>query len=293
MPDVIHEMSAKRLGMTCVVDAGRPAGRHRHRRRPAPPHDAGTSNLLEQRAARRHDPAAGDHRPAASLPSRRSELMEERKITSVVVVDADVTRRGRGAPARPLAHADDLSRRCCWHVPRELTARASRLRLLLLDVDGVLTDGAVIIDDRRRRSEGVLRSATARRIVWAQREGLDVGLLSGRPSGATTRRAAELGIELVSQAGPDKRQAFARTLCTTDGLTDDEVAYMGDDLLDLPCSRGSACRRRRPTRPRKCARACTGSAATPGAAARCGNWSSSCCGRAAAGTRCVEKHAEK
>jgi 3-deoxy-D-manno-octulosonate 8-phosphate phosphatase (KDO 8-P phosphatase) len=63
---------------------------------------------------------------------------------------------------------------------------------------------------------------------------LAVGLLSGRPSPATTRRAEELGITLVVQdGGGSKRRAFDRILADR-GLSGDDVAYMGDDLLDLP-----------------------------------------------------------
>jgi 3-deoxy-D-manno-octulosonate 8-phosphate phosphatase (KDO 8-P phosphatase) len=63
-----------------------------------------------------------------------------------------------------------------------------------------------------------------------------VGLLSGRSSDVTTRRAAELGITLVVQGEMDKGAAFDRIL-TDAGLDPDEVAFMGDDLLDLPALR--------------------------------------------------------
>lgn len=69
--------------------------------------------------------------------------------------------------------------------------------------------------------------------MWARREGIEVGLLSGRPSEATTRRAAELGIQIVVQGSSDKRGGYAGIL-RTHGFRDDEVAYMGDDLVDLP-----------------------------------------------------------
>jgi len=110
--------------------------------------------------------------------------------------------------------------------------RARKIQLLLLDVDGVLTDGSVIIgDDGREAKAFSIRDGAA--LVWAQQEGLHVGLLSGRPSLATSHRAAELGIELVIQTGPDKRAAYAQLLKDR-SLTDYQIAYMGDDLLDLP-----------------------------------------------------------
>jgi 3-deoxy-D-manno-octulosonate 8-phosphate phosphatase (KDO 8-P phosphatase) len=113
---------------------------------------------------------------------------------------------------------------------QQIDTRAARLRLLLFDVDGVLTDGTVFIrGDGAERKGFYIRDGAA--MVWAQRAGLRVGLLSGRPSEATTRRAAELGISMVSQ-GPDKGAAYSELLATN-GLTDDQVAYMGDDLIDL------------------------------------------------------------
>ena len=114
-------------------------------------------------------------------------------------------------------------------------ARAKTLRLLLFDVDGVLTDGSVLIgSDGWEAKPFSIRDGAA--LVMAQREGLTVGLLSGRPSEATTRRAAELGIGLVVQGGPDKRRAFAK-IVAEQGVDPSEVGYMGDDLLDIPVLR--------------------------------------------------------
>ena len=116
--------------------------------------------------------------------------------------------------------------------PDELALRARTVRLVLLDVDGVLTDGTVnICSDGTESKTFSIRDGAA--ILWARREGLTVGLLSGRPSAATTRRASELGIDLVVETGPDKRPAFEQIL-TKLRLVGTEVAYMGDDLLDLP-----------------------------------------------------------
>jgi 3-deoxy-D-manno-octulosonate 8-phosphate phosphatase (KDO 8-P phosphatase) len=70
-------------------------------------------------------------------------------------------------------------------------------------------------------------------IVWAQRAGLTVGLLSARTSGATTQRAAQLAIQLVVQGVSSKLAAYERIVRDA-GLPDEAVAYMGDDILDLP-----------------------------------------------------------
>jgi 3-deoxy-D-manno-octulosonate 8-phosphate phosphatase (KDO 8-P phosphatase) len=116
--------------------------------------------------------------------------------------------------------------------PEAVATRARRVRLLLLDVDGVLTDGLVHIEGTGREFKSFsIRDGAA--IVWAQRAGLQLGLLSGRPSKATSRRAAELGIATVLQHGPEKREPFINLLKER-GLSPDDVAYMGDDLLDLP-----------------------------------------------------------
>ena len=117
----------------------------------------------------------------------------------------------------------------------QVRERARRVRLILLDVDGVLTDGTVVIHASGDESKAFfIRDGLS--MVWARREGLEVGLLSGRPSEATTRRAAELGLRIVSQGSNDKRAAFAGIL-SADGFDPAEVAYMGDDLVDLPIVR--------------------------------------------------------
>lgn len=117
----------------------------------------------------------------------------------------------------------------------EVHARARRVRLLLLDVDGVLTDGTVGIHATGGESKDFfIRDGLG--IVWARRAGIEVGLLSGRPSEVTTRRATELGLTIVVQDSTDKAAGFAKIL-EAHPHREDEVAYMGDDLLDLPVLR--------------------------------------------------------
>jgi 3-deoxy-D-manno-octulosonate 8-phosphate phosphatase (KDO 8-P phosphatase) len=114
----------------------------------------------------------------------------------------------------------------------EIQGRARKLRLILLDVDGVLTDGLVSMDSHGGEAKAFsIRDGAA--IKWAQSSGLAIGLLSGRPSEATTRRARELGIETVVQGGTHKLDGYAQILQAL-GLADEQVAYMGDDLQDLP-----------------------------------------------------------
>ena len=112
-----------------------------------------------------------------------------------------------------------------------MVERASRLKLLLFDVDGVLTDGTVVVHaDGSESKPFAIRDGIA--LVWAQRVGLRVGLLSARNSPTTPHRAAQLGITLIYQGVKSKGDAYAQI--TSDlGLDDAEVAYMGDDIVDL------------------------------------------------------------
>ncbi len=110
--------------------------------------------------------------------------------------------------------------------------RAARIRLLLFDVDGVLTNGVVYMHADGSESKGFhIRDGAA--IVWAQRVGLTVGWLSARPSAATTQRAAQLAIRVVVQGMTSKLEAFQRIVRDA-GLSEESIAYMGDDLIDLP-----------------------------------------------------------
>lgn len=113
-----------------------------------------------------------------------------------------------------------------------LLAKAGRIRLLLFDVDGVLTDGTVVMHADGSESKGFnIRDGAA--IVWAQRAGLIVGLLSARSSGATAHRAAQLAVRIVEQGVRSKLKAYEQ-IARDARIADDEIAYMGDDLLDLP-----------------------------------------------------------
>lgn len=113
-----------------------------------------------------------------------------------------------------------------------LNDKAARLRLLLFDVDGVLTDGVVVMHTDGSESKSFhIRDGAA--MVWAQRAGLTIGLLSARSSGATSHRAAQLAIRLVVQGVSSKLAAYEQIL-RDGGLSDEAVAYMGDDIIDLP-----------------------------------------------------------
>jgi 3-deoxy-D-manno-octulosonate 8-phosphate phosphatase (KDO 8-P phosphatase) len=113
--------------------------------------------------------------------------------------------------------------------------KAGRIKLLLLDVDGVLTDGRILVDHRGREVKSFdVRDGQG--ICLLQSAGIRVGIVSGRSSTAVNHRAKELGIKLVYQGVDDKLVAYEKIKRAT-GLSDLEVAYVGDDLVDLPLLR--------------------------------------------------------
>jgi 3-deoxy-D-manno-octulosonate 8-phosphate phosphatase (KDO 8-P phosphatase) len=113
-----------------------------------------------------------------------------------------------------------------------LDLAASRVRLILFDVDGVLTDGKILLHaDGTESKRFDIKDGSA--IVWAIRLGLTVGFLSARSSQATTQRAAQLGVTLVHQGVASKLETYDQVVDAL-LLEDDQVAYMGDDVLDLP-----------------------------------------------------------
>jgi 3-deoxy-D-manno-octulosonate 8-phosphate phosphatase (KDO 8-P phosphatase) len=116
--------------------------------------------------------------------------------------------------------------------PEELAARARRLTWILLDVDGVLTDGRLYYGP-----DGTVTKAFDTKdglaIELARRAGLKVGVFSGRADRATEVRAAELALDAVWTGRGDKGLAFAEFLAEH-GVSGEEVAYVGDDLPDLP-----------------------------------------------------------
>jgi len=116
--------------------------------------------------------------------------------------------------------------------PRLLVNRARSIRLLLLDVDGVLTDGRIIYDADGRELK-VFHIHDGLGINRLRASGCLVGFLSGRASAAVERRAKELDVTIIHQGVDDKLPVYERILADH-RLHDHEVAYVGDDLPDLP-----------------------------------------------------------
>ena len=112
-------------------------------------------------------------------------------------------------------------------------AKASRIKLILFDVDGVLTDGKILLHTDGTESKRFdIRDGIV--MVWAQRAGVTVGFLSARNSPVTSHRAAQLGISLVHNGVPINKLETYEDILRQQAVTDTEVAYMGDDVLDLP-----------------------------------------------------------
>lgn len=110
--------------------------------------------------------------------------------------------------------------------------RLAKIRLLLLDVDGVMTDGRIIYDDHGCETKA-FDVKDGHGIKLLQRAGIQVGIITGRQSAVVSHRAAELGIGLLYQGVRDKLLPFHEILEKT-GLPAEAIAFVGDDLIDLP-----------------------------------------------------------
>jgi 3-deoxy-D-manno-octulosonate 8-phosphate phosphatase (KDO 8-P phosphatase) len=113
-----------------------------------------------------------------------------------------------------------------------LLQKAEKIRLLALDVDGVLTDGRLYFDQAGNEMKTFF-TRDGLGIKALQSFGIQVALITGRSSSIVARRAEELGISLVYQGCDDKLDAFNEVLEKT-GCSEDEVCYAGDDWVDIP-----------------------------------------------------------
>lgn len=114
----------------------------------------------------------------------------------------------------------------------ELTSRATRIKLLAFDIDGVLTDGRLYYGDKGEVFK-VFNVHDGFGIKLAKLSGIEVAIISSRKSEMVTARAADLGITHVYQGVPNKRTLLAGLLEKV-GFGWPGVAFMGDDLVDLP-----------------------------------------------------------
>ena len=127
------------------------------------------------------------------------------------------------AAGRPMVRSDQ------W---RQALPRAAQVQLLLLDVDGVLTDGTIFYTPGGGESKGFsTQDGFGLRLL--RESGVEVGLITARQSEAVTRRAADLGLKYVYQGAGRKNEVYETILRET-GLRPPQTAYMGDDWLDMP-----------------------------------------------------------
>ena len=118
-----------------------------------------------------------------------------------------------------------------------LTASLQKIKLLALDVAGVLTDGTIYISPAGEVFKG-FNAKDGMGISCALRNNLQIAVITGRQSPIVERRCEELGIKLFMQGVKDKRLALQQ-MAQKLGLTREEIAYMGDDLNDIPAFKAS------------------------------------------------------
>jgi 3-deoxy-D-manno-octulosonate 8-phosphate phosphatase (KDO 8-P phosphatase) len=114
-------------------------------------------------------------------------------------------------------------------------SRAREVRLLILDVDGVLTDGGLQFDNRGEAFK-TFNSLDGHGIRMLMNGGIEVAVITGRKSKIVEHRMAELGVSRLYQGSSDKLKVFTALLQAI-GLAAEQVAYIGDDLPDLPVLR--------------------------------------------------------
>jgi 3-deoxy-D-manno-octulosonate 8-phosphate phosphatase (KDO 8-P phosphatase) len=124
-------------------------------------------------------------------------------------------------------------------IPSALKKRAAKIKVVLMDVDGTITDGSVTLLSQPDGSALEIKTFDAhdgQGLTLGRTAGLRMGVITGRESAALRRRMKELGVEFVYEKQPQKIAAYEEVLKRA-GVTEDEVAYLGDDLPDLTVMR--------------------------------------------------------
>ncbi len=116
-------------------------------------------------------------------------------------------------------------------VPETVRQRAENIRLLALDVDGILTDGSLLYNEAGEQLKR-FNALDGHGLKMLKQSGIRVALITGRSGPIVTRRAADLGIALVYQDARNKCQLIS-TVASENGFTLDQIAYIGDDIIDL------------------------------------------------------------
>jgi 3-deoxy-D-manno-octulosonate 8-phosphate phosphatase (KDO 8-P phosphatase) len=113
--------------------------------------------------------------------------------------------------------------------------KLEQIQLLLLDIDGVMTDGSIVYDANGLETK-FFNVKDGHGIKMLQRHGIEVGIITGRTSAVVEFRARELGISILYQGALRKRESYDDVKRRT-GLEDHQIAYMGDDIIDVPVLR--------------------------------------------------------
>jgi 3-deoxy-D-manno-octulosonate 8-phosphate phosphatase (KDO 8-P phosphatase) len=120
-------------------------------------------------------------------------------------------------------------------IPPFLRRRAAKIKVVLMDVDGTITDGSVTLLSQPDGSALEIKTFDAhdgQGMTLAATAGLRLGVITGRESPALRRRMKEMKVEFVYEKQPQKIAAFEEVMLKA-GVTEEEVAYLGDDLPDL------------------------------------------------------------
>ncbi len=114
----------------------------------------------------------------------------------------------------------------------EYARRCAKIKLLILDVDGVMTDGSLYMDNHGEEYKA-FNSKDGHGIRMLQECGVEAAILTGRKSKLVEHRSKDLNIKYVLQGYRDKRPAYTELKNAVE-LADEEIAYIGDDVIDLP-----------------------------------------------------------
>lgn len=119
-----------------------------------------------------------------------------------------------------------------FDLPREVLARAAKIKLVLFDVDGVLTDGRLLIGDDGQEYKA-FNSKDGHGIKMMQRHGVTTGIITGRTSKVVEHRVRDLNIQHVYQGCAEKFPVYQQLLAQL-GIEPEQTAFAGDDVVDLP-----------------------------------------------------------
>ncbi len=117
-------------------------------------------------------------------------------------------------------------------VSNALTLKAQKIKLLILDVDGVMTDNKLFYGNDNQEYK-TFNTRDGHGMVLLQKSNIDIAIITGRKSNLVTKRMSDLKVKHVYQGVPDKLPTFLQ-LVDDLGIEFSEIAYIGDDILDLP-----------------------------------------------------------